>query len=56
MSRAARVAIAVAGGLLLLLVAAQLALPSIAEHRLRDSLEKSGTVESVQISALAIMR
>ena len=51
MSRAARVAIAVAAGLLVLLVAAQLALPGIAEHRLRDDLKKSGEVEHVSISA-----
>jgi hypothetical protein len=55
-SRAARVALAIAGGLLLLLVVAQLALPRIAEHRLRDRLERSGTVESVEISAFPAVK
>lgn len=51
MPRAGRVALAVAGGLVVVLVAAQLALPPIAENRLRDRLERSGTVETVDISA-----
>jgi hypothetical protein len=55
-SRGARVAIAVAGGLLVLLVVAQLALPPLAEHRLRDDLERSGTVEKVQISAFPAIK
>jgi hypothetical protein len=55
-SRAARVALAIAAGLILLLVAAQLALPSIAEHRLRDRLERSGTVERVEISAFPAVK
>ncbi len=37
--------------IVLLLVIAQLVLPGIAEQQLRDRLSKSGTVESVQISA-----
>jgi hypothetical protein len=55
-SRAARVALATAGGLILLLVVAQLALPTIAEHRLRDRLERSGTVERVEISAFPAVK
>ena len=51
MSRAGRVALAAAGGLLVLLVVAQLALPRIAEHRLRDRLKHDGTVERVEIHA-----
>ncbi len=56
MSRAARVALAIAAGLILVLVAAQLALPGIAEHRLRDRLERSGTVERVEISAFPAVK
>jgi hypothetical protein len=55
-SRAARVALAIAAGLILGLVAAQLALPGIAEHRLRDRLERSGTVERVEISAFPAVK
>jgi hypothetical protein len=55
-SHAARVALATAAGLILLLVAAQLALPRIAEHRLRDRLERSGTVERVEISAFPAVK
>jgi len=55
-SRAARVALATAGGLILLIVASQLALPPIAEHRLRDRLERSGTVERVEISAFPAVK
>ena len=51
MSRAGRVAIAAAGGLVVLLVASQFALPPIAEHRLRGKLERSGTVQRVDIKA-----
>ena len=56
MPRAGRVALAVAGGLILLFVAAQLALPPIAEHRLRDRLERSGTVERVEISSFPAVK
>jgi hypothetical protein len=55
-SRAVRVALATAGGLILLLVAAELALPGIAERRLRDRLERSGTVERVEISAFPAVK
>jgi hypothetical protein len=55
-SRAVRVALAAAGGLILLLVVAQLALPSIAERRLRDRLERSGTVERVEISSFPAVK
>jgi hypothetical protein len=55
-SRGGRVAVAAVGGLVLLLVASQLALPSIAEHRLRDRLERSGTVERVEISAFPAVK
>jgi hypothetical protein len=51
-----RVALAAAGGLVLLLVAAQLALPRIAEQRLRDRLERSGTVERVEISSFPAVK
>jgi hypothetical protein len=54
--RAARVALATAGGVVLLLVVAQLALPSLAERRLRDRLERSGTVERVEISAFPAVK
>ena len=56
MSRAARAALAAAGGLILLLVGAQLLLPRIAEHRQRDRLERSGTVEQVDISAFPAVK
>jgi hypothetical protein len=56
MSRGARVALATVGGLILLIVAAQVALPRIAEHRLRDRLERSGTVERVEISAFPAVK
>jgi hypothetical protein len=39
-----------------LLVIAQLVLPGIAEQQLRDRLSKSGTVESVQISAFPAIK
>jgi hypothetical protein len=55
-SRAARVALAAAAGVVLLLLVAQLALPRIAEHRLRDRLERSGTVERVEISAFPAVK
>jgi hypothetical protein len=54
--RAGRVAIATAGGLVLALVAAQLALPRIAERRLRDHLKRSGTVERVEIRAFPAVK
>ena len=51
MGRAGRVAVAAAGGLLAVLVAAQLVLPRVAENRLRDRLERDGTVQRVEIHA-----
>jgi hypothetical protein len=45
------VAAAVAAGVLILLGIAQLALPAIAEHRLRDRLARTGTVEHVEVHA-----
>jgi hypothetical protein len=45
------IALGVVGVVLLVLVVAQLALPGIAEDRLRDQLSKSGTVLSVRVSA-----
>jgi hypothetical protein len=51
MPRAARIAAAIAGGVVALLVALQLVLPGVAERRLRDRLEESGTVEEVDVSA-----
>ena len=45
------IALGVVGVVLLVLVVAQLALPGIAENRLRDQLSKSGTVLSVSVRA-----
>jgi len=45
------IALAIAGGVLLLLVIAQLVLPGIAAQRLRDRLEKSGNVLKVEVDA-----
>jgi hypothetical protein len=45
------IALGVAGVVLLVLVVAQLVLPGIATNRLRDQLERSGTVQSVKVSA-----
>src|SRR5947209_1083977 len=47
----AKLAGALVALVVLALVVAQLVLPSIAEQQLRDRLSRSGTVESVQISA-----
>jgi hypothetical protein len=55
-SRAARVAIALGAGVLALAVAAQLLLPTIAEHRLRNDLKHSGEVEHVSISAFPAIK
>jgi hypothetical protein len=54
--RAGRIAVAVAAGLLALFVLSQLLLPGIAERRLRDSLESSGQVEDVEISAFPAVK
>ena len=54
--RAGRVAVAAAGAVVLLLVASQLALPPLAEHRLRDSLERNGTVDRVEIRAFPALK
>ena len=48
--------LATAGVVLLVLVLAQLFLPGIAAQRLRDDLEKSGTVLEVKVSALSALR
>jgi len=45
------IALALAAVVLLVLILAQLLLPGLAEHRLRDQLSKSGTVLSVKVSA-----
>lgn len=45
------IALGAAGVVLLVLIAAQLALPGIAASRLRDQLSRSGTVLSVKVSA-----
>jgi hypothetical protein len=45
------IALAAAGVVLLALVVAQLVLPGIATDRLRDQLARSGTVQSVKVSA-----
>jgi hypothetical protein len=49
--RARIVAAAVAAAVLILLGIAQLTLPAIAGHRLRDRLERTGTVERVEVHA-----
>src|SRR5436309_6238176 len=46
-----RIALIIAAALLLLLVVAQLALPGIAEQRLRDRLARSGKVLDVEVDA-----
>ena len=51
MPRGGRVAIAALGGVIALAVVAQLVLPTLAEHRLRDRLEHDGSVERVEIHA-----
>jgi hypothetical protein len=56
MPRAARIAVAVAGGVVALLVVAQLVLPGIAERRVRDSLESHGQVEEVSISSFPAVK
>src|ERR1017187_8571664 len=50
-SRITRVALAVAGGLLLLLVLAQVFLPNIAASRISSRLRKYGSVQSVSVTA-----
>lgn len=45
------IALGVAGAVLVVLVVAQLVLPGIAANRVHDELSKSGTVESVKVSA-----
>jgi hypothetical protein len=45
------IALGVAGAVLVVLIVAQLVLPGIAANRVRDQLSKSGTVESVRVSA-----
>jgi hypothetical protein len=54
--RAARIAVAVAVGLVALLALGQVILPGIAERRLRDSLETRGQVEEVSISAFPAIK
>ncbi|HUB03968.1 MAG TPA: LmeA family phospholipid-binding protein [Solirubrobacteraceae bacterium] len=49
-------ALATAGVVLLVLVAAQLLLPGIAAQHLRDQLEKSGTVLEVKVSAFPAIK
>ncbi len=52
-----RIAVLVAaGGVLLILVVAQLVLPGIAAQRLRDQLEKSGTVLEIKVSAFPAIK
>ncbi len=56
MSRAGRVAVAAAGAALALLLLSQFLLPALAEHRLRSSLERSGTVDNVEIRAFPAVK
>jgi hypothetical protein len=49
--RPVRALLALAGAVLVLLVAAQLALPPLAEHRISSKLARYGHVESVDVSA-----
>jgi LmeA-like phospholipid-binding len=49
-------ALAVAGVVVLVLVVAQLALPGIAEQRLRDRLKHSGDVRSVEVHAFPAIK
>jgi hypothetical protein len=50
------IALAVLGVVLVLLIVAQLALPSVAEQELRDQLSQSGTVLSVNVSAFPAIK
>lgn len=50
------VAASIAGALVLLLVVAQLVLPSVAERRLRDELSAHGRVTSVRVSAFPAVK
>lgn len=50
------IALGVVGVVLLVLVVAQLVLPGIATDRLRDQLSRSGTVESVKVSAFPAIK
>jgi hypothetical protein len=45
------IALVLVGAVLVVLIVAQLVLPGIAANRVRDELSKSGTVESVKVSA-----
>lgn len=56
MPRAGRVALAAAGGVVLLLVVSQFALPPLAENRLRNRLERSGTVARVEVGAFPALK
>lgn len=56
MPRAGRVAVAAAGAVVLLLVASQFLLPTLAERRLRTSLERSGPVDQVDIRAFPALK
>jgi hypothetical protein len=51
-----RVLLAVAGGLVVVLVAAQLFLPRLAENRLRSSLERDGTAVDVSVEAFPAVK
>jgi len=50
------IALAVAGVVLLVLIVAQLTLPSIAEQELRDQLSQSGTVLQVKVTAFPAIK
>jgi LmeA-like phospholipid-binding len=50
------IALAVAGVVLLVLIVAQLTLPTIAEQELRDQLSQSGTVLQVKVSAFPAIK
>lgn len=56
MRRAGPVALGVAGGIAVLFVIAQLALPGVAERRLRDRLDGNGVVERVEVRAFPAVK
>jgi hypothetical protein len=51
-----RIAVVLLGGLAVLIVVSQLALPGIAEHRAEDRLERHGGTANVSVSALPAAR
>jgi LmeA-like phospholipid-binding len=54
--KSARIAVALAGGIVLVLVVAQLLLPGIAAHRISTRLSRYGSVESVSVKAFPALK